>query len=57
MMQDRRMGRVFDVFIKDRNQLWCGKCERTDCEHVDYAFAIGEVRDTLEKKGLGLPNA
>lgn len=45
------MRRVIDVYVKDREKLWCEYCDKTDCEHVDFALTIPEVRGALKKKG------
>jgi len=55
-IQDNKTRRVFDVRIEEEpNQLRCGFCDRTDCEHVAYAYTLPEVRKTLKKKGWELP--
>lgn len=55
-IQDRRTGTIFDVHIREPQQLWCEVCDKTDCEHVHHVFTIEEVRTVLHRKGWELPD-
>lgn len=48
-IKDRRSGRIFDIFVKDKNHLFCEDCEVGDCEHIDFVLTINEVKKALER--------
>jgi len=51
-----RYGRIVDVFLKkDTDEIvypYCSYCRSNDCLHVDFAFEIPKVRETLQKAGI-----
>ena len=55
-IQDRKLGRVVDVWIKEKNVLWCELDNAIDCDHVHAVLQIPEVRKTLQQKGWELPD-
>ena len=54
-IKDNKINRVFNIHIKEPEQLWCEFCDSIECEHVNYCLRIPEVRKVLEKKGWELP--
>jgi hypothetical protein len=46
---DRQLRRVADVYIKPKG-ISCTLCEKTNCEHVDYALKQPDVQDIITKK-------
>ena len=53
---DKKLKRYIDLYPKEPNQLLCDFCGNTECEHVNYAWTIPEVRETLAKKGWEIPD-
>jgi hypothetical protein len=54
-IKDRKLRRVVDVWVKDKDKLWCELDDSNDCDHVHATLEIEEVRDILQKKGWELP--
>ncbi|MCE2499197.1 MAG: hypothetical protein J4F28_09515 [Nitrosopumilaceae archaeon] len=45
------IGSIVTVSFKDE-WAWCDHCEDMSCVHVQYAWAIPEIRKVLEERGL-----
>ncbi|MEM2966833.1 MAG: hypothetical protein QW050_01765 [Candidatus Nitrosocaldaceae archaeon] len=56
---DRFIDRIVEVEIHDqgigKRFLYCRYCERDDCLHVGFAFAIREVNKVLVERGFKQP--
>ncbi|MEM4318080.1 MAG: hypothetical protein QW776_05080 [Candidatus Nitrosocaldus sp.] len=56
---DRFTDRIVEVEIHDqgigKRFLYCRYCERDDCLHVGFAFAIREVNKVLVERGFKQP--
>lgn len=55
-IKDRKLSRIVDVWIKEKNALWCELDNRTDCDHVHAALQVPEVKTVLQQKGWDLPD-
>lgn len=46
---DNRIRRIIDLYPKPNGELWCEHCDRTDCEHVQFALTVPEIAEPLKK--------
>ena len=49
-IRDNRIGLYVDIFVRD-GKLYCSRCEKEDCEHIQFAINIPKVKKALEERG------
>lgn len=42
-------GTIIEVYFKPEN-VWCGHCQSSNCQHTKFAQALPEVKEILNKK-------
>lgn len=51
-IKDKKVpNRLFDIYPKNDDKLWCENCDSLDCEHVKYTLTIRKVVETLHERG------
>lgn len=53
---DKKLRRFIDIYKKPTRVLACQVCEAIDCIHVQFAFSVTQVRQSLESQGWELPD-
>jgi len=51
ILKDNIKNRIAEVAIQN-NELYCQLCEEKDCVHIGYVFALPDVYEVLNSKGI-----
>lgn len=49
-IRDHKVGQYIDIYAKN-GVLWCEYCESNNCEHIQFASSVPEIKRALKKKG------
>ena len=53
VVKDNTMNRLVTIFINSKNkELQCDFCEKTDCLHIGYCYAVPEIYKVLIENGF-----
>lgn len=48
---DKKTRRIADIYVTDK-KIHCQLCDSTECEHIEFALTLPDVKKTLKEKGI-----
>jgi len=46
---DKKTRHLIDIYIKPDKTLYCQFCDSTECEHIEHALTLPDIKEALQK--------